>query len=88
MILMTPFYMEPDSGDPMRKTMDQYGNVVKKLGAKHGCLTVDLQYRFNQYLRHYSAQSIAWDRIHPDILGHTIIARAFLDCAGFEWKPE
>jgi lysophospholipase L1-like esterase len=88
MILMTPFYMEPNGEEPMRKTLDQYGGAVKRLGAKHGCHTVDLQYHFDQFMRHYSAQSMSPDRVHPDMLGHIIIARAFLDCVGFEWKRE
>jgi lysophospholipase L1-like esterase len=84
-ILMTPFYMEPNTGDPMRKMVDTYGEAVRKLAKKHNCVLVDLQAAFDKYLRHYSAQSITWDRIHPDVVGHTIIAKSFLNAAGFEW---
>ncbi|MDR2305149.1 MAG: SGNH/GDSL hydrolase family protein [Treponema sp.] len=84
-ILLTPFYMEPNPGEPMRKMMDRYGTIVRETAKKHECILVDLQERFNEYLQHYSAQSISWDRIHPDIVGNTIIARAFLDALDFEW---
>jgi lysophospholipase L1-like esterase len=86
-ILMAPYYMEPNREEPLRKMADQYAGVVEKLAKKYGCVFVDLQKRFDDYLRFYSAQSISWDRIHPDVLGHTIIARAFLDAVGFEWAP-
>ncbi|MDR3193262.1 MAG: SGNH/GDSL hydrolase family protein [Treponema sp.] len=85
-ILMTPFYMEPNPQEPMRKMIDKYGEAVKKLAKKHNCILVDVQTAFDEYLRYYSAQSITWDRIHPDVVGHTIIARSFLNAVGFEWK--
>jgi hypothetical protein len=66
--------------------MDLYGGAVKRQAEKHACVFVDLQSGFDEYLKHYSAQSVTWDRIHPDIVGHMIIARAFLRAAGFEWK--
>jgi lysophospholipase L1-like esterase len=85
-ILMTPYYMEPNPGDPMRKIMDSYGEAVKRTAGKQGCILVDLQKKFDDYLRYYSAQTINPDRVHPDMVGHTIIARAFLDAVGFEWN--
>src|SRR5690348_17326515 len=33
LILMTPYYIEPNRQDPMRATMDRYGAVVKKVAA-------------------------------------------------------
>jgi lysophospholipase L1-like esterase len=85
-ILMTPYYMEPNREEPMRSLMDLYGGAVKRQAEKHACILVDLQRCFDEYLRHYSAQSITWDRLHPDIVGHMIISRAFLRAAGFEWR--
>lgn len=84
-ILMTPFYMEPNPAEAMRNLIDQYGQAVKRQAEKHRCIFVDLQCGFNEYLKHYSAQSIAWDRVHPDVVGHMIIAKAFLNAVGFEW---
>ena len=31
MVLMTPYYMEPNRNDPMRARMDEYGAAVKEL---------------------------------------------------------
>jgi lysophospholipase L1-like esterase len=84
-ILMAPYYMELNAGEPFRKTLDTYGNAVKRVAKNHNCVFVDLQAAFNDYLKYYSAQTIAWDRIHPNAVGHIIIARAFLNAIGFEW---
>ena len=40
---MTPYYMEPYKEDPMRKRMDEYGTIVKKLAEKYNLPFVDLQ---------------------------------------------
>jgi lysophospholipase L1-like esterase len=87
-VLLAPYYMEPNPEEPLRKTMDQYGAAVKRLAQKYGCIFADLQKEFDRFFQHYSAQSINWDRIHPDIVGHTIIAKAFLNAVGFEWAGE
>jgi lysophospholipase L1-like esterase len=84
-VLMTPYYMEPNAEEPFRKTLDTYGACIKELGAEYGLVVVDLQAAFDRCLQHYSAQSITWDRIHPDPTGHMIIAREFLRSIGFEF---
>ncbi len=86
MILMTPFYLEPNKTEPMRAMMDQYGAIVKDVATRYGAVFVDTQHTMAGLLRHYSPNYIAWDRVHPSILGHTAIARAFLDAAGFKWN--
>jgi len=88
MILITPYYMEPSREDPMRRMMEDYARVVKSLAEKYHLVFVDLQAAFDAYFRHYSAQTIAWDRIHPNLLGHVLIARAILGAIGFEWQGD
>lgn len=85
-ILMTPFFMEPNREDPMRARMDEYGAIVKKIAEKNHALCVDLQAAFDSYLQYYYSASIAWDRVHPDPVGHMLIARAFLNAIGFDWS--
>ena len=41
MVLMTPFYIEPNRADAMRAAMDRYGAVVRKLAEKHRTVFVD-----------------------------------------------
>ncbi|HZG85062.1 SGNH/GDSL hydrolase family protein [Paenibacillus sp.] len=84
-VLMTPFYIEPNREDAMRATMDQYGAVVQQLAAKHGARFVDTQAAFDRVMRHLYPATLAWDRVHPVLSGHMTIAKAFLDEIGFEW---
>lgn len=83
--IMTPYYMEPNKNDPMRKRMDEYTEICKKLAKKHQCILVDLQETFDHYFKYRHSTYIAWDRIHPNQVGATIIARAFLEQCGFKY---
>lgn len=85
LVLMTPFYIEPNKKDAMRATMDRYGSAVKKIAAKHNAIPVDTQAAFDDILKHYYPATLAWDRVHPTVTGHTVIARAFLNAVGFKW---
>lgn len=84
--LMTPYYMESNEKDLMRSRMDEYGRICKKLAEKHGCIFIDLQEVFNEYFVHRHSSYIAWDRVHPNQIGATIIARAFLEHCGFDYS--
>ena len=82
LVLMAPFYVEPNRADAMRSRMDEYGAIVKKTAARHDALFIDTQAAFDAVLQHMHANAIAWDRVHPNNLGHAIIARAFLNAVG------
>jgi lysophospholipase L1-like esterase len=85
LVMMTPFYIEPNRRDAMRAQMDRYGAVVKKLAAKHGAIAVDTQAAFDRVLTGYYPATLAWDRVHPSPVGHMVLARAFLDAVDFRW---
>jgi lysophospholipase L1-like esterase len=82
LILVTPYFIEPNSADPMRSRMDAYGAVVKALAAKYDAVLVDAQAGFDRMLGHMHPMSIAWDRVHPNSSGHGLIARCFLQAIG------
>ncbi len=84
MILMTPYFMEPNKQDPMRVRMDEYGAIVKKLAGKYNLICVDLQAGWDKLFQHMHPCSIAWDRIHPNQTGHMYIAKQFLNAVGCE----
>ena len=67
----------------------QYGSggreIGKKLAEKYNCILVDLQAVFDRYFRYRHSTYIAWDRIHPNQVGATIIAKAFLEQCGFDY---
>ncbi len=83
--LMTPYYMEPNKGDPMRKRMDEYGAICKELAEQHKVEFIDLQAMFDRYFAHRHSGFIAWDRVHPNMVGATLIAREFLKHCGFDY---
>ncbi len=83
--LMTPFYLETYTEDPMRKLMDFYGQIVKRLASDYDAEFVDTQCFFNRHLSHRPTQSICGDRVHPNQAGHMIIAKAFLHSIDFDW---
>jgi lysophospholipase L1-like esterase len=85
LILMTPYLVEPDLQDPMRGLMDQYGAVVADKAAKHEAVFVDTQAAFDTALQGMESSQLAEDRVHVNLSGHMIIARAFLQAIGYDW---
>lgn len=82
LVLMTPYYIEPDRTDAMRRMMDQYGDVVRRLAGRHRARFVDTQAAFDCALEYLRPTDLALDRIHPNRTGHMILARAFLAAVG------
>lgn len=79
LVLMTPFFLEPNLADPIRKRMDEYGAIVKKIALEHSAIFVDVQAAFDRYLAHASTMTLCADRVHPNQTGHMIICRAFME---------
>jgi lysophospholipase L1-like esterase len=85
-VLMTPFYLEKNRDDPMRKRMDEYGEIVRDMAVRQDAILVDVQAGFDHYLRDNPTQSLCGDRVHPNLTGHMVIAKCFLDAVGFTWR--
>jgi lysophospholipase L1-like esterase len=85
LILMTPYYLETNLNDPMRATMDHYGGLVKEVAASHNGILVDTQNHFDQILKWTDPMELALDRVHLNLPGHMILARAFLQQIDFSW---
>jgi lysophospholipase L1-like esterase len=83
---MTPYFLEPNPDDAMRARMDQYGATVRGIAARHEALCVDTQAAFAGVLAAGHSAAIAWDRVHPNHIGHMVLARAFLQAVGFAWE--
>ncbi len=84
LILMTPYMIEADRGVPMRRQMDWYGEVVRRLASELGAVLVDTQAAFDAVLSHSTPDDWADDQIHPNSAGHAVIALAWLRAVGFE----
>ncbi|MBO5221147.1 MAG: SGNH/GDSL hydrolase family protein [Clostridia bacterium] len=84
--LLSPYYMEPNREDMMRKRMDEYVAVCKKLAEKHGCIFVDFQRMYEEYCSVRHSSYVAWDRVHPNQVGATLMAREFLKHCDFDYN--
>ena len=82
LILATPYVIESNRADPMRRRMDEYGAVVRDLAVRNNAVFIDTQAAFDAVLVHTHPMTLAWDRIHPNTTGHMILARAFLAALG------
>lgn len=83
--ILSPYIIEPNRDDWMRKRIDEYVAISKKLAEKHQCIFVDFQKMYEDYCgKRYSAY-IAWDRIHPNQVGATLMAREFLKHCDFDY---
>jgi lysophospholipase L1-like esterase len=85
LVLMSPYFLEPNRQDPMRAMMDRYGEACRELADAHDAVFVDVQAAFDRVLEHRHPMSLAWDRVHPEIEGHSVIARSFLQAVDFEF---
>ncbi|GGF61591.1 lipase [Paenibacillus albidus] len=84
-ILMTPFFIESSSGDPLRSMILQYGAAVKRISERQGTRLIDVQSAFDRHLKHHYSLELAADRVHPTQTGHMIIAREWLKAIGYHW---
>jgi lysophospholipase L1-like esterase len=77
-ILMTPFLVEPNYSDPIRMMVNGYVKVVRQLAATNGLVLVDTQNKFDLAMTKIKPEELAEDRIHPTIVGHNLMAEAFM----------
>jgi lysophospholipase L1-like esterase len=85
LILMTPYFIEPNRADLMRALMDRYGAVVRQLAGRYDAVLVDTQAAFDQAMAHSHPIALASDRIHPSLVGHVVLARAFVNALDCDW---
>ncbi len=83
--ILSPYIMEPNSADMMRARMNEYVEICRRLAEKHGCVFVDFQKLYEDYCSIRHSSYIAWDRIHPNEVGATLMAREFLKHCDFSW---
>jgi lysophospholipase L1-like esterase len=80
--------MEPCKEDPMRKRMDEYVEICRRLAEKHSCIFVDFQAMYDRFFAHKHSCFIAWDRVHPNRMGAVLMAREFLKNCGYDFNRE
>ena len=55
------------------------------MAGKYEAILVDTQAAFDRVLERVHPMALAGDRVHPNLSGHMVIARAFLDAIGYVW---
>lgn len=83
--LLSPYYIEANREDMMRRRMDEYVEICRRLAGRHGCIFVDFQQMFEDYCKIQHSSKLAWDRVHPNQMGATLMAKTFLTAAGFDF---
>ena len=86
--LLSPYYIEPNRADLMRARMDEYVAICKALAEKHGCIFVNFQKLYEDFCKIKHSSIIAWDRVHPNQMGATLMAIEFLKHCGFDYNRE
>ena len=82
LVLMSPYYLQTDEQDAMRQRMDIYRTAVSTLAEQHDAIYVDTQKALDGVLRYVDAGQLSHDRVHMGIVGHTVLAQAFLKAIG------
>lgn len=85
-ILATPYYMEPNRTDFMRARMQEYIDICAKLAREYKCIFVDFQSMYDRYFAYKHSSLIAWDRVHPNQIGATLMAKEWLAACGFDYN--
>lgn len=84
--LLSPYIIEPNREDAMRKRIDEYVEICRRLAQKHGCTFIDFQKLYEDYCKIRHSAAIAWDRIHPNQKGGMLMAREFLKRCDFDFN--
>lgn len=77
--LISPVYMEQNHQDEMRATTDAYQEILKELVQPGKVFYVDAQKAVDNYLAHYPAIAVTWDRVHPNHVVSHIMAKALFE---------
>jgi len=85
MVLITPFFVEPNRLEPMRVMTDRYGAAVKNVAKKYKTVYVDTQAVIDILTSRQHPMGLSWDRVHINLVGHMAIARAFTNAIGLAW---
>lgn len=83
--ILTPYYMEPNREDKMRARMDEYVAICKELAVKYNCIFVDFQKMYEDFCKVRHSSCIAWDRVHPNQMGATLMAKEFFSKCEFDY---
>lgn len=75
-VIISPYFLDRNHEDPMRKMVDEINVYYKKLAEKYNIGYIDVQTAFDAYLENASSYILSSDRVHPSSVGITFLAHA------------
>ena len=82
-VIVSPYFLDRNFEDPMRKMVDEINVQYKMLAEKYNIGYIDVQAVFDEYLKTGSSYILSSDRVHPKSVGISIIARTIYNHPDF-----
>lgn len=82
-VILSPYFLDRNFEDPMRKMVDEINAQYKVLAEKYNIGYIDIQSVFDEYLKTGSSYILSSDRVHPKSVGISIIARTIYNHPDF-----
>ncbi len=83
--IISPFLIEASREDSMRKRVDEYAAIAREVSEKYNCRYIDLQTVFENYCKIKHSSYLSWDRVHPNKIGATLMAKEILKNLEFDF---
>ncbi|GBC97919.1 Acetylxylan esterase [bacterium HR17] len=88
LVLMEPFYISTDTETNSWRTevlraLNDYRQIVRKLASEFDAVFVPLHDLFQEQLRYRAADMFCPEPVHPNAVGHLLIAHAWLTAMGW-----
>ncbi len=77
-VVLSPFFLEPDRSHPMRRMIDDYVAVAAGVAEDRGQPFFNLQAFFDGWLGRRPSSAFSGDRVHPNVTGHYLMASALV----------
>ncbi|WP_412990207.1 GDSL-type esterase/lipase family protein [Pediococcus siamensis] len=82
--VLSPFMFELNSKDLMRKKLQKYQVLAKKVAHQNNLQYIDIQVAIDRFLKSQSPYIVTKDRVHPNFSGHMFVANIILNSIGFD----
>lgn len=88
LVFASPYFIEPNRQEPMRRKMDCFGQRMREEAQRAGALFIDTQAAFDRLVpAWYHPSALAWDRVHPTQSGHLLLAETLARAlCGDSWQ--
>ncbi len=74
-VIVSPFFLELNHDDPMRKMVDDINESYRALAKKYDLVYIDVQSVMDDYIAKGYCYLLSQDRVHPKAVGISLIAR-------------